>query len=450
MKRLVSTLAIVAALASNAATAQVVTAVTPPLPSATWTDIGTGPLRIWASGRARYAISDATPAAGMAGFPVSDDPIDVTTTSDVWVISAAPQYVTQVFYAPVTAGGGGGGGGGAVTMAANAVAAGAYKSGSFVSGALADGSIVTLGTEADTAWATGSGTAIAILKTIAGNTAAGGGAVSLAAGAVHAGAYLAGSVLSGAYADGAETTIGTEADAAWASGNGTVVAILKKISGNTAGSGGLAVTDESAFTAGSSQLTPVGGIFYSTIPLLTNGQQGAVALTNNRNMFVDVLTTSNLYLALTSGVGTPGTGPAPTTGVQVMGVDAGSVPRAILTDTAGRVIMTPTPNVTPTDCSGTITSGGTAQSLITAAATIHGFTVSNVDSTHNEPLWISFTGTAAAYAGSGTPTSTALPAPAVTTFSGQGTYTTPYGFGTNHAVSIVGGTTGHGFTCTFW
>lgn len=72
--------------------------------------------------------------------------------------------------------GGSGGGGGAVTMASSAVAAGAYSagafvSGSFLSGALADGAITTLGTEADTAWTSGSGTAIAILKKIAGNLA---------------------------------------------------------------------------------------------------------------------------------------------------------------------------------------------------------------------------------------------------------------------------------------
>lgn len=168
MKRLLITASLFALL--TLPVEATVTAVTAPLSSSAWIDIGTGPLRIWASGRARYAISDSTPAAGMAGFPVSADPIDVTTTSDVWVMSQAPQYMTQVFYAPVTSGGGGGGGG-AVTLAANAVAAGAYKVGSVLLGAFADGAIVTMGAEADAAWASGPGTEISILKTIAGSSA---------------------------------------------------------------------------------------------------------------------------------------------------------------------------------------------------------------------------------------------------------------------------------------
>ena len=125
------------------------------------------------------------------------------------------------------------------SIASGAISAGAFSSGSFVSGALVDGAITTIGTEADTAWTSGSGTEIAILKKIAGNTAAGGGAVTLASGAVAAGAYSAGSfvsgaLLSGALADGAITTMGTEADVAWTSGSGTEIAILKKIAGNTA------------------------------------------------------------------------------------------------------------------------------------------------------------------------------------------------------------------------
>lgn len=68
-------------------------------------------------------------------------------------------------------------GGGAVTLASGAVASGAYSSGSiaagafssgsFVAAALADGAITTMGTEADAAWVSGSGTEIAILKAIA-------------------------------------------------------------------------------------------------------------------------------------------------------------------------------------------------------------------------------------------------------------------------------------------
>ena len=104
-------------------------------------------------------------------------------------------------------------------------------------------------------------------------------------------------------------------------------------------------------------------------------------------------------------------------------------------------------NVTPTDCSGTVTTGGTAQSPISASATIHGFTIANVDASagSGEPLWISFTGTASAANGS-----YPLAPPAATTFAANGSYTTPVGFGTNHAVSIFAATTGHKFSCTTW
>jgi hypothetical protein len=101
-------------------------------------------------------------------------------------------------------------------------------------------------------------------------------------------------------------------------------------------------------------------------------------------------------------------------------------------------------NVTATDCSGTITSGGTAQNAFTAQTTLHGFTVANIDTT--EPLWISFTTTAAA-AGAG---SYPLPAATATTYAGFGSFTAPPGFGLNHALSVIATTTSHKFTCTWW
>ena len=77
--------------------------------------------------------------------------------------------------------GGGGSGGGAVTLASGAVASGAYSSGAFASGAFASGSIAS------------------------------------------------GAAVSGAFVDGAIATLGTEADAAWVSGNGTAISLLKNI-----------------------------------------------------------------------------------------------------------------------------------------------------------------------------------------------------------------------------
>jgi len=84
-------------------------------------------------------------------------------------------------------------------------------------------------------------------------------------------------------------------------------------------------------------------------------------------------------------------------------------------------IRTP-PNVTPTDCSGTISTGGTAQVAIAAQTTLHGFFIGNIDSAHNdEVLWTSFTTTAAAQTAGSYP----LAPPTATTFASFGSFTTP-------------------------
>lgn len=101
-------------------------------------------------------------------------------------------------------------------------------------------------------------------------------------------------------------------------------------------------------------------------------------------------------------------------------------------------------NVTPTDCSGSITTGGTAQNALAAQTTLHGLTIMNIDTT--EPLWISFTTTAAASTAGSFP----LQAATATTFASPGSFTTPNGFGTNHALSVIAATTGHKWSCTWW
>ena len=105
-------------------------------------------------------------------------------------------------------------------------------------------------------------------------------------------------------------------------------------------------------------------------------------------------------------------------------------------------------NITPHACSIALTSGTTAQNIITGAATIHGFTIANIDASAGggEPVWISFTTTAAA---SGTD-SYPLAAPTATTFATLSSYTTPPGFGSNASVSVVATTTGHKISCTYW
>lgn len=101
-------------------------------------------------------------------------------------------------------------------------------------------------------------------------------------------------------------------------------------------------------------------------------------------------------------------------------------------------------NVTPTDCSGTVVTGGTAVNAFTAQTTLHGFTILNDDT--SEVAWISFTTTAAASTAGSYPLAPAT----ATSFAGASSFTSPPGFGTNHALSIVGATSAHKFSCTWW
>jgi len=101
-------------------------------------------------------------------------------------------------------------------------------------------------------------------------------------------------------------------------------------------------------------------------------------------------------------------------------------------------------NVTATDCSGTVVTGGTAVNAFTAQTTLHGFTIFNTNT--SEVMWISFTTTAAASTAGSYP----IPAATATTFAGGGSFTSPPGFGLNHALSVVAATSAHSFSCTWW
>lgn len=106
------------------------------------------------------------------------------------------------------------------------------------------------------------------------------------------------------------------------------------------------------------------------------------------------------------------------------------------------------PNVTQTDCSIALTTGGTAQNIITASANLHGFRIMNIDTTagSGEPVWMSFTTTAAA----STIASYPLAAPTATTFAGAGSYSAEFASGTNGNVSVIAATSGHKISCTKW
>jgi|SRR5579859_104377 len=104
----------------------------------------------------------------------------------------------------------------------------------------------------------------------------------------------------------------------------------------------------------------------------------------------------------------------------------------------------PAPNRLPTDCSGTVVTGNTAVNAFGASSGIRGFLIANLDVT--EVMWISFTGTATAGAVGSYPLAPAT----ATTFAGLSTFTSPIGMGINTPLSVVAGTAGHKFSCTWW
>lgn len=72
--------------------------------------------------------------------------------------------------------------------------------------------------------------------------------------------------------------------------------------GGGGGGGGLSITDQAAFTQGTSKFTPGGGEFNDTTTL-SSGQQGMLRLTTKRAQIMDTDTTGNaLYSAITAAV----------------------------------------------------------------------------------------------------------------------------------------------------
>lgn len=131
------------------------------------------------------------PAGQAIAFTI---PAGATNVAAITASAAGAMAVSTGTGSPQMTGGGGGsgGGGGAITAASGAYAAGAFALGSGV-----DGWNLTEGTKADTAWVSGSGSMIAVLKTIAGNsgtgTAATGSAVPSTA--IYAGANSSGNLV---------------------------------------------------------------------------------------------------------------------------------------------------------------------------------------------------------------------------------------------------------------
>jgi len=106
----------------------------------------------------------------LAGLLYNSSPITLTTGQQAAFQADANGYLKVNVAA-------GGAGGGAITAAS-----GSYSSGAFASGSIASGAMVDLGSQADAAWTTGSGSLIAVAKTIANAT----GPTSWAAGTLGA------------------------------------------------------------------------------------------------------------------------------------------------------------------------------------------------------------------------------------------------------------------------
>jgi hypothetical protein len=91
--------------------------------------------------------------------------------------------------------------------------------------------------------------------------------------------------------------------------NGQQVALQTDLNGNLkvnlvagGGSGGTALSDSSAFTTGSTSITPVGGVVGASA--LTSGHTGAVAMDTGRNMFANVNEWAGFSLGAPSNYGT--------------------------------------------------------------------------------------------------------------------------------------------------
>jgi hypothetical protein len=243
-----------------------------------------------------------------------------------------------------------------------------------------------------------------------------GGAITAASGSYAAGAFSIGSAV-----DGWDLSVQTTtASAGCGSGTG-VNPCLKQIDADVKGP----ITSQSS-------TVPIGGMS------ICDGANGATnpcttAATVKAASTLPAAADKSLVVGLNPGTATAG---SPTGAIlTVQGISGGTT---LPVSSSGAV------NQTLTDCSGTITTGGTAQNAFTAQTTLHGFTIMNIDTT--EPLWISFTTTAAASGSASYP----LQAATATTFANPGSFTSAGGMGTNHALSVIAATTSHKWSCTWW
>jgi hypothetical protein len=78
-------------------------------------------------------------------------------------------------------------------------------------------------------------------------------------------------------------------------------------SGCGGGSGGTSATDESAFTQGTTTLTPIGGLFKTSYTALTSGQAGVAQLTSNGGLYTNVDKIQGTNVSVNAGASDTGT-----------------------------------------------------------------------------------------------------------------------------------------------
>lgn len=121
--------------------------------------------------------------------------------------------------------------------------------------------------------------------------------------------------------------------------------IVNCATGCGGGSGGTSLTDEGTYTQGTTSFTPIGGYYNSSPASLSSGQGGAVQMTADRNLFVNLNKVGGNAVVTGGSNGSLGVGGLAATGaaltgnpVLVAGSD-GTDARNLSTDTSGRPII---------------------------------------------------------------------------------------------------------------
>lgn len=122
------------------------------------------------------------------------------------------------------------------------------------------------------------------------------------------------------------------------------------------------------------------------------------------------------------------------TGITRVGSHGESVVIKVLSNGDGTYSETVTTGGTGTAGDGTVTTGGTAQTLFAGATPVHGWAVYNPDP--SEMLFVTDAATATINGG--------IPVPP------QGGYETPSGYRPVGPISLIGATSGHKFSARSW